>query len=126
MTPPQGHSSLCKLMLSLFLLTVSLYAVAQVRTVTGVVKDMAGNPLSGVSILVQKTNTGTTTDSGGRYSIRAAAGATLIFSSANGATAKVTVGDKAEYNVMLEPKVSALNSLAGSLTFSTEHSHLSR
>jgi len=96
-------------MLSLFLLTVSLYAVAQVRTVTGVVKDMAGNPLSGVSILVQKTNTGTTTDSGGRYSIRAAAGATLIFSSANGATAKVTVGDKAEYNVMLEPKVSALN-----------------
>jgi len=109
MTPPQGHSSLCKLMLSLFLLTVSLYAAAQVRTVTGVVKDMAGNPLSGVSILVQKTNTGTTTDSGGRYSIRVAAGATLIFSSANGATAKVTVGDKAEYNVMLEPKVSALN-----------------
>lgn len=96
-------------MLSLFLLTVSLYAAAQVRTVTGVVKDMAGNPLSGVSILVQKTNTGTTTDSGGRYSIRVAAGATLIFSSANGATAKVTVGDKAEYNVMLEPKVSALN-----------------
>lgn len=109
MTPPQGHSSLCKLMLSLFLLTVSLYAAAQVRTVTGVVKDMAGNPLSGVSILVQRSNTGTTTDSGGRYSIRVAAGATLIFSTANGATAKVTIGDKAEYNVMLEPKVSALN-----------------
>jgi TonB-linked SusC/RagA family outer membrane protein len=109
MTPPLGLSSLRKLTLFFSLFSLSLLAAAQVKTVTGVVTDMAGSPLSGVSIMVQKTNTGTTTDTSGRFSIKAAVGATLIFSSANGATTKITVGDKTEYNVMLEARVSALN-----------------
>ena len=109
MTLSRGHSSLRKLTLFFPLLIISLLAAAQVKTVTGVVKDMSGGPLSGVSIIVQKTNVGTTTDSSGRFSIRAAVGATLIFSSANGATKKVVVGDKTEYEVLLEARVSALN-----------------
>lgn len=109
MTPPPGHSSLRKLTLFFSFLFISLLSVAQVKTVTGVVKDVAGAPLSGVSIIVQKTNTGTSTDSSGHFSIRAAVGSVLIFSSANGATTKVTVGAGNEYAVTLEMKVSNLN-----------------
>ena len=109
MPPPLGHSSLRKLILFLSLVSISLLSTAQVKIVTGVVKDVSGSPISGVSVMVQKTTTGTTTDSSGHFTIRAAAGSVLIFSSANGATTKVTIGAKNEYNITLETKVSSLN-----------------
>src|SRR5689334_3590401 len=109
MSPPLGRSSHRKLILFLFMVFISLQSTAQVKTVTGVVKDLSGSPLSGVSILVEKTSTGTTTDSSGHFTIRVAAGSVLIFSSANGATTRVTVGGKDQYNVTLEAKVSSLN-----------------
>ena len=45
--------------------------------VVGVVTDMAGEPLPGVSVVVQGTQHGTSTDVDGQYSITVAKGAIL-------------------------------------------------
>ncbi|HMH24549.1 MAG TPA: carboxypeptidase-like regulatory domain-containing protein, partial [Puia sp.] len=86
-----------------------MVSTAQLKTISGVVTDTTGSPLQGVSVVVQKSKTGTSTDASGRFTIKAAAGATLLFSYASTATARVTVGDATEYNVRLAPPISALN-----------------
>ena len=55
-------------------------AVAQSNRVSGVVKDANGEPMIGVNVRVKGTNTGTTTDLDGRYSIKADPNQTLVFS----------------------------------------------
>lgn len=71
-------------MLSVFLLLLTGFSSsAQVkRTITGVVKDASGNPLSGVTVR-EKGNKGggSLTDESGRFTIKADANATLVLSS---------------------------------------------
>ena len=55
-------------------------AVAQSNRVSGDVKDANGEPMIGVNVRVKGTNTGTTTDLDGRYSIKADPNQTLVFS----------------------------------------------
>ena len=55
-------------------------AVAQSNRVSGVVKDANGEPMIGVNVRVKGTNTGTTTDLDGRYSIKADPNQALVFS----------------------------------------------
>lgn len=57
-----------------------LCAWAQTVTTTGTVSDEEGEPLIGVSVLVQGKAQGTTTDLDGRYSISTAQGSKLVFS----------------------------------------------
>ncbi|MDM8307135.1 SusC/RagA family TonB-linked outer membrane protein [Phocaeicola salanitronis] len=66
------------LALAAFLL-VSTYAFAQ-NTVTGIVKDKAGEPLIGVSVVEKGTTNGNITDADGKYSIKVDQGKTLVFS----------------------------------------------
>ena len=68
----------------LFLIAMSVMGIsfAQGQEVKGRVTDSRdGTPLSNVSVNLKGTNTGTTTDTDGRFTIRAASGATLVFSS---------------------------------------------
>ena len=58
------------LLLMLTLALVSALAAAQSRTVSGTVRDKAGNPLPGVAVVVPGTTTGTVTDLDGRYTLR--------------------------------------------------------
>jgi len=72
-------------MLRKFLLLISLFlsvtvGYAQQTTINGVVKDGTGNILPGVSVRVKGTNTGTTTDGNGQFSIQANATDVLLFS----------------------------------------------
>ena len=64
----------------LVLLVVSFPLFAQVKTVTGAVTDEAGSPLPGVSVLIQGTKKGTSTDFDGKYSLQANQGDVLEFS----------------------------------------------
>jgi TonB-linked SusC/RagA family outer membrane protein len=66
--------------LVLLIVLVAQLTCAQERTVTGVVSDDTGLPIPGVSVLVKGTNSGTQTDFDGKYSLKAAATQTLIFS----------------------------------------------
>lgn len=60
--------------------TIGFTASAQENKVVGVVKDQNGEPLIGVAVAVKGTKQGTVTDLDGRYSVKAAKDATLVFS----------------------------------------------
>jgi len=56
-------------------------AQAQQAKVAGRVTDVNGNPLEGVSVTVKGKSIGTVTNSSGQYSLSAATGESLVFSS---------------------------------------------
>lgn len=69
------------LSLVLLLLSLTVTAFAQDKTVQGTVKDTKGQPVIGASIVVPGTTTGTTSDVQGNYTIKVPAGTkTLQFS----------------------------------------------
>ncbi|SOD20043.1 SusC/RagA family TonB-linked outer membrane protein [Pedobacter xixiisoli] len=83
-----------KLLQSLFvLLFVCVAGYAQAQTVTGKVTSADDNlPIPGVSVKVKGASGGVATDAKGSFTIIAAKGTTLIFSSIGFATQEVTVG----------------------------------
>jgi TonB-linked SusC/RagA family outer membrane protein len=66
--------------LVLLVVLVTQLTFAQERSVSGIVSDNAGMPLPGVSVLVKGTKTGTQSDFDGKFSIKANASETLVFS----------------------------------------------
>ena len=64
----------------LLALVVSATALAQQVSVSGTVRSASGNPLRGVTVRVQGTETRATTDAEGRYTISAPSDAVLSFS----------------------------------------------
>ena len=81
---------------TLFLLFFAAAAMAQSATIKGIVKDAAGNPLSGASITVEPTNIGTTSDAKGSYILKVPAGSyTLSISFVGLATQRIAIVVKA-------------------------------
>ena len=66
--------------LTLMMVFFVQFIFAQDRTVTGVVSDNSGLPLPGVNVLVKGTKSGVQTDMDGKFSIKANADQTLVFS----------------------------------------------
>ena len=66
-------------LLIIFLSLLYIYVEAQDITVTGKVADEDGMPLPGVFVLLDGSSIGTSTDSSGKYSIKAPADASLTF-----------------------------------------------
>ena len=60
-----------KVMILLFLAGLPLSLMAQVSEINGVVKDGAGEPLIGVSVIVKGSKVGTATDVDGHFSLKA-------------------------------------------------------
>jgi TonB-linked SusC/RagA family outer membrane protein len=74
------------------------------QNVSGIVVDAEdGDPLPGVSIQVQGTSRGTSTDIEGAYSLTVSSSDVLIFSFIGYETQEVTVGDRTEINIQLIP-----------------------
>ncbi|ANH83248.1 SusC/RagA family TonB-linked outer membrane protein [Niabella ginsenosidivorans] len=72
------------------------------KVITGTVTDQAGQPLSGVSVLLKGTSTGVTTNNAGVFTIRVPdTGGTLVFSHIGFAEQEVAVGEKQEITVTL-------------------------
>lgn len=69
--------------------------------VSGIVTDEQNLPLHGVSVLIQNTNKGTTTDSTGAYSIMVDKGQTLNFSYAGAVPKSVVVTGASSLNIQL-------------------------
>ncbi|SHJ09767.1 SusC/RagA family TonB-linked outer membrane protein [Pseudozobellia thermophila] len=82
-------------------------ALGQQVQVSGTVSDNQG-PLPGVSVIVKGTNNGTVTDFDGKYSIKAEASGTLIFSYIGYKTEEIAIGGRQTINLSLEENVSAL------------------
>ncbi|MEO9021422.1 MAG: SusC/RagA family TonB-linked outer membrane protein [Ginsengibacter sp.] len=58
-----------------------LYGISQAQTINGKVTDENNVPLSGVSVQLKNSTKGTSTDADGQFSITAAQGSSLVFSS---------------------------------------------
>lgn len=72
------------------------------QTIRGTVSDGSGTPLPGVSIVVDGTIRGTTTDFDGNYSINASQGDILLFSYLGMKSQRITVGSQTTLNVAME------------------------
>ena len=80
------------------------------RSVRGKVTDAAGEPLSGVSVMIKGTRNGTTTDATGNYSLNLPEGSVvLVFSSVGFDPQEVTVGEKTVINISLVATVRQLD-----------------
>jgi TonB-linked SusC/RagA family outer membrane protein len=86
------------------MLSQSIYA--QSKIVTGTVTDATtGEPLPGVNVIIKSTTTGTSTDLNGSYSITAAPGQVLVFTSLGFTNQEVTVGSSNRIDVRMSPDV---------------------
>ncbi|MBO9202982.1 MULTISPECIES: SusC/RagA family TonB-linked outer membrane protein [Niastella] len=78
---PPLKALLCPPIIFLLLIIAALPAMAGEISLTGVVKNAAGAPLPGVSIMIKGTTTGTSTDNEGRFELKnIPEKATLVFS----------------------------------------------
>jgi TonB-linked SusC/RagA family outer membrane protein len=83
------------------ILSVSL-AFGQIRTISGTVMDVSGNPLPGVNITVSGTTSGTISDAEGRFTIQADPDATLVLSFVGMETLEVELGNRTSLDVTMQ------------------------
>lgn len=95
---------------SFLMLLVTVQAIAQERTVTGVVTDNDDNgSLPGVSVRVKGAQTGTISGPDGKYVINVSGSPTLVFTYIGYNSQEVVVGEKTTINIAL---VSVSNQLS--------------
>ena len=92
----------------LLLLIVSEAVFAQVKTVTGTIKDNTGTPLPGVTIMVTGTATGILSGIDGTFSIQARPNDVLRISFIGYVTQEVVVGNQTVINIVLPEDVVSL------------------
>ena len=96
------------------LLGIFLFAAqapAQQNTITGKVTTEQGTPLSGASVVVKGTRTGTTTSTQGSYTIRADVGQTLQFRYIGTAPEERIIGAQDVIDVQLNRVATSLNAI---------------
>ncbi|MCD9018891.1 SusC/RagA family TonB-linked outer membrane protein [Parachryseolinea silvisoli] len=80
-----------------------------ISTVTGVVKDILGNPMAGVNVVIRGTTNGTTTDVDGIYTIDAGSNDWLIFSFIGYKTVEILIGNRTTIDQILEEDARTLD-----------------
>lgn len=95
--------------LTVFLVFLGQFALAQEQLVTGTVTDEQGMPLPGVNVVVENTNRGVQTDFDGNYSIEASPGEILVFSYLGFASERRGVGTDGVLNVQLAEDAAELD-----------------
>ncbi len=76
--------------------------------ITGTVTDENGEPMPGVTVIVEGTNVGTVTDIDGQYSIEAEEGAVLVFSFVGYENQRRAAGSSSSLNVQMVEDAAAL------------------
>lgn len=86
-------------------------AVADAQQIKGVVTDSNGDPLVGVSVFVDGTTLGVSTDVDGQYTIDIpdARGKTLVFSCIGMATKEIIIGQNTNIDITLEDDTNFLD-----------------
>jgi TonB-dependent starch-binding outer membrane protein SusC len=103
-------NQLIKVMIFLLpILFFSLWGFGQATTISGTVKDEAGTPLPGVTVVVKGTTIGTITNTEGNYSISAPIDAkSLIFSFVGMSSQEIEIDGKTQIDVDLKPDIQGL------------------
>tara|TARA_A100001015_G_scaffold205580_1_gene229849 strand:+ start:22 stop:1233 length:1212 start_codon:yes stop_codon:yes gene_type:complete len=92
------------------LFLVGSFVTAQ-QSVGGTVVDPAGVPLPGVNVVIKGTDTGTSSDFDGNFTIEASDTDVLIFSFVGFKDQEVSVGDTTSFNISLEEEASFLDEI---------------
>ncbi len=96
--------------LVLFFLAFSMHIFAQEKIVTGKVVDENGEPLPGVTVLVEGTQNGTITNIDGEYSIKCNLNEdALVFTFIGFSIQRVNVSGRSDINIQLQPNVVSLD-----------------
>ena len=91
------------LLLFLMLSFISMDAFAQEREVTGTVTVASGEPLGGATVrLAASPDQGTVTDLDGVFTITASPDDVLLISFIGYQTQEILVGDRTEFNIVLQ------------------------
>ncbi|WP_316795020.1 SusC/RagA family TonB-linked outer membrane protein [Pedobacter agri] len=98
--------SKCLSVLLLFLISAAVYAQ---QTVSGTVKDPAGESLPAVSIKVKGSQKATSTDANGRFSLMVSPGDILVFSYVGYRSKELTVSNSSSLNITLESSTNDLD-----------------
>ena len=99
-------------LLQVFIISFTISSLSQTVIVSGEVTDSLGNLLPGVSILVEGTTNGTTTDFDGKYAINIKTpNAILVFSYLGFETQKIKVSDQKKINVILKDGLDQLEEI---------------
>jgi TonB-linked SusC/RagA family outer membrane protein len=93
------------------LLCFSMAAIAQVRPVTGTVKDDQGAPVPSVSVQIKGTNTAAIGDANGVFRISAGENAVLVFSAVGFNDVEQRVGKSTTLNISLSKKINELENV---------------
>ncbi|MBC6366171.1 TonB-dependent receptor [Algoriphagus sp. AK58] len=78
------------------------------KEITGTVKDPTGEPLPGVTILVQGTTTGTVSDADGRFKINASEGDVLVFSFIGYQSQNIVIGSSSLLDIIMREDAKVL------------------
>ena len=110
---PQTRHRRIKIPLFVFTLLISsllspFVSKAQLKSISGSVKDSIGAPIPDVSVTVLGSTTGTTTGADGRFTLNAAIGSTIVFSSLNYETTTDKVDERSEYNVSMRSTMTSM------------------
>ncbi|MBQ6861519.1 MAG: TonB-dependent receptor [Alistipes sp.] len=97
-----------KLSLLICFLAISVFTYAQ-QQVTGTVKDAAGEPVIGASVVVEGTTTGTSTGLNGEFSLSVPANGVLSVSYIGYKTQQVNVAGKTNITVTLQEDAATLD-----------------
>ena len=99
------------LLVATFLLFAA-YGFAQTRTVTGTVTDETGNPISNASVLIKGTNTGTSTDNNGAFTINVPDSRnTLVFSAVGYSEKELAVTQSGTVLITLASTTAAMDEI---------------
>ncbi len=87
----------------------SLGAMAQKKSITGVITDGAGESIIGASVVEVGTTNGTITDFDGKFSLTIATGAKFTVSYIGYKSQTITVGAENTYNIVLKEDTEVLD-----------------
>jgi TonB-dependent starch-binding outer membrane protein SusC len=103
--------------LILFMCILCSNANAQQKLISGKVFDSKGMPIPGVNILIEGTKTATQSDYDGGFSISAATGNKLVFSSIGMQKYSVVVGAQTSIKVVLQEEAQSLDEVVVSIGY---------
>lgn len=89
------------LSLLLFICFIPLWSFAQSVSITGVVKDAAGETIIGASVLEQGTTNGTITDLDGRFNLSVSPQASIVVSFIGYQSQTIIVGERRDFPIVL-------------------------
>lgn len=89
------------LIVTCIVLLVSMQALAQNVTVSGKVTNETGQPITGASVLIKGSATGTSTDENGSFRISAPANGTLVISSVGFGTQEFAINGRTSLTITL-------------------------